>query len=117
MIKNIERIGGWLNQNYIIRLFGILYQGGIISAGKKVSNPYTEILAKLRHKVGAHSAGYRNPGKSDSKKITKLINKHLDNSFIPNNADFFNLSIDTVIEPLKNQCVQFIRTLEGKVKN
>lgn len=116
MNRTLKGVGAWLNQNYIIRLWGILDGNGIITVGKNESNSYTEILSLLRHKVGAHSSGYRNPKRSKSKEATKLICKYFDRAFIPNDADFFNLSIDTVLEPLKTKCIGFVRSLEGKEK-
>jgi len=116
MNRTLKDVGAWLNQNYIIRLWGILDGNGIITVGKNESNPYTKILSLLRHNVGAHSPGYRNPNRSESKKAAKLICQYLDKTFIPNSANFFNLSIDTVIEVLKMRCIELVRSLEGKEK-
>lgn len=116
MNRTLEGVSGWLNQNYIIRLWGILDGHGIITVGKNESNSFTEILSLLRPNVGAHSDGYRNPKRSESKKAAKLICQHLDKTFIPDAANFFNLSIDTVLEPLKVQCIEFVSSLVGKEK-
>src|SRR5262249_19392817 len=35
----------WLNQNYIIRLYGLLDENMVITAGKEVGNEFTLILA------------------------------------------------------------------------
>jgi hypothetical protein len=106
----------WQNQNYIIRLFGILDAPGLIRAGKDQTNKYAEIVALLRSRVGAHSSGTHRITKGDSKKAQKLIHEHLDSSFSLDDLEAFNLSIDAVLEPLKNQCIEFVRSMEGKEK-
>jgi len=116
MERRLGDVGHWLNQNYIIRLFGILDQDGVITAGKNERNPYTLILALLRQRVGAHSRGYRNPKSREVRKLTKLIEEHLKISIEPEDAQHFNLAIDTILYTLKEYCVVFIRSLEGKSK-
>jgi hypothetical protein len=116
MERGLEGTGHWLNQNYIIRLFGILDEYQVITAGKQAKNLYTRILACLRHKVGAHSRGYRNPENSEVRKLTQLIQEHLDSSVLPEDVRHFNLSIHPVLHRLKEHCVTFVRTLEGKSK-
>jgi hypothetical protein len=116
MERGIDGIAHWLNQNYIIRLFGILDEYRVITAGKEASNPYTHILAILRHNVGAHSRGYRNPERTEVPKVTQLIQEHLDPSVLAEDVRHFNLSIDTVLHRLKEHCVRFVRSLEGRPK-
>jgi hypothetical protein len=116
MERGLEGIGHWLNQNYIIRLFGILDEYRVITAGREASNPYTHILAILRHNVGTHSRGYRNPGRTEVRKVTRLIQEHLDPSVLDEDIRHFNLAIDTVLHRLKEHCVTFVRSLEGRLK-
>jgi hypothetical protein len=116
MERGLEGIGHWLNQNYIIRLFGILDEYQVITAGKQAKNPYTRILASLRHKVGAHSRGYRNPDNGEVRKLTRLIQEHLDPAVLADDVRHFNLSIHLVLHRLKAHCVTFVRSLEGKQK-
>lgn len=113
MKKSLEGIAAWLNQNYIIRLFGILNEHKVIKMGKPQKNHYTEILACLRHKVGAHSAGYKNSYSKESEDISTLIRNHLDPRVLSSDIQHFNLSIDTVLEPLKNHIMLFIKSLNG----
>jgi hypothetical protein len=114
MERRLGDVGHWLNQNYIIRLFGILNQDGVITAGKNEGNPYTLILALLRQRVGTHSRGYRNPKSREVRRLTKLIEDHLNTSIEPKDAQHFDLAIDTILYALKEHCVVFIRSLEGK---
>ncbi len=114
MSKSFKGINAWLNQNYVIRLYGILDGHQVIKMGKIENNPYTEILALLRNMVGAHSAGYKNPKRKESKKVSDLIYKHLDHRELSKNIQQYNLSIDTVLEPLKDYCIEFVKSLNGK---
>lgn len=116
MRRGLKGLPRWLNQNFIIRLYGILDEHAIITAGKNSNNVYTKILYDLRQKVGAHSAGHGNPNKADARKISRLIYQHLDTKVSPTEISGFNLSIDTVLEPLKNQLILFTQSLHGKTK-
>lgn len=116
MKPDLEGINHWLNQNFIIRLFGILDEKNIITAGKQLSNPFSEILALLRHQVGAHTRGYRKQNKNTAKKVTRLIIKYLDDRVLPDDIERFNLTIDTVLMKLKDECITFVYSLEGKKK-
>jgi hypothetical protein len=113
MARGYDGVGAWANQNYVIRLFGILEEYGVIKAGKNAGNPYTEIVALLRNSVGAHSRGQKNPGRSETKRATRLIQEHLDDRVLPEMIKTFNLSIDSVLERLKDGCQQFVMSLEG----
>jgi hypothetical protein len=114
MQRGLAGIHQWLNQNYIIRLYGILDQYKVLTAGKKLNNPYINILYGLRQKIGAHSSGYRNPKDYDARKLTKLIQEHLDPSIGDERVHHFNLAIDTVLYKMKEDCIKFIRSLEGE---
>jgi hypothetical protein len=119
MQRGLEGIAHWLNQNYIIRLYGILDEYKIIKAWKQSESqdkddPCIEILYLLRPKVGAHSRGYRNPKKSDVQKVTRLIQKHLDSSVEDESVRHFLLAIDTVLYNLKEHCKDFVRSRKGK---
>ena len=76
--KSLDGIGHWLNQNFIIRLFGILNEYNVDVAGKIDENDFTKIVAYLRQKVGAHSKGKRNPQNTDAQEITDLLRKYFD---------------------------------------
>jgi hypothetical protein len=60
-------IAHWLNQNYIVRLCGILDEYQVITKGKQDGNDFTLVLAGLRHRVGAHTRGYWDPENSDDR--------------------------------------------------
>src|SRR6516162_9926163 len=47
--RALTGIPHWLNQNFVIRLFGLLDENKVITAGKEAENKFTEIVAGLRH--------------------------------------------------------------------
>jgi hypothetical protein len=111
----VQDIGHWLNQNYIIRLFGTLDEHWVLKAGKNANDPSTGIVARLRQRVGAHTSGYWNPEENDEdSNLTELIRGHLDPSVDDEAIRQFNLSIDTVLFRLKENCLSFVRSLIGK---
>jgi hypothetical protein len=115
----LEGIHQWLNQNYIIRLYGILDQYKVIQAGKESTEPISKpinILYQLRQKVGAHSSGYRNPRSNDARRLTRIIQENIDLSIGDEQARHFNLAIDTVLFEIKQGCVEFVQSLEGHCK-
>lgn len=112
--ERLPDVPHWLNQNFVLRLYGILDEYQIITAGKEQKNIYTDILARLRHKVGAHSRGFRNSDKAESKKLTHLIQQHLDSGVVAHDVEHFHLPIRAVLCKLKNRCLEFVWSLEGK---
>lgn len=122
MELGLEGITHWLNQNYIIRLFGILDEHGMIKLGRpsRMDNPFIQIVDRLRHCVGAHTSGYRPiQGKyaKDGRKAAKLIMDYLDPDHmeIRDDAQVFLIPID-LLELLKDRCKDFARSLENEPK-
>jgi len=112
--RALEGLPHWLNQNFVIRLFGLLDENRVITAGKEAKNKFTEILAGLRHMVGTHSSGYANPESSEFRRVTNLIKSFLHPGINLESVRDFQLDIQKVLRPLKDQCIEFVRTLEGK---
>lgn len=114
--RGLKGVGHWANQNYVIRLFGILDQHMMITAGRERNSRFTKLLALLRNMVGAHTRGYRNPERRKAREATKLIQELLDSRVIEEDVRSFNLSINTVLEKLKTGCAEFVRSLESQPK-
>src|SRR6266481_3529141 len=91
MRRALKGLPHWLNQNFVIRLFGLLDESGIITAGKESGNNFTAILAGLRHMVGAHSSGHPNPEKREFREVTGLIKAHLDSDIEVKSVRDFHL--------------------------
>ena len=114
MRRALNGVPHWLNQNFIIRLFGVLDEHNAITAGRKANNVFSKILAALRHRVAAHTSGSPNPQSSGLKELTELMKAHLDPTIDSDNIRDFRLDIDTVLCRLKDKCIEFVQTLEGK---
>ena len=107
--KSAQDVGNWLNQNYVIRLYGILDSKQI----RKIS-PKPEIIKlveSLRPNVGAHSTGNHVSKMTDLRKATRLINSLFNKNIDIQKVENYDLSIDTVLEPMKDKIIDLIKTL------
>ncbi|MCB0395481.1 MAG: hypothetical protein KDD36_02430 [Flavobacteriales bacterium] len=103
----------WLNQNYVIRLYGILDSKRLIKHGKENDIKIIELINIMRQNVGAHSTGRRASNKSDLNKATKLINELFGKKISIESIRSYTLSIDSVLEPMKDQVKAFISGLKA----
>lgn len=110
-LRASKGIAVWLNQNYVIRLYGILESKSVIKIGKERNSEIIDLLRILRMNVGAHSTGKRVSKMSDLKRSTYLTNKLLGRNIEIDSRNYFTLSIDSVLLPLKNQIMDFIKSL------
>lgn len=114
LLQSLDGIGHWLNQNFVIRLFGILNEHNVDVSGKIDENEFTKIVAYLRQKVGAHSKGKRNPQNAEAKEVTNLLRKHFDEGIDRKDVEQFNLTVNTVLYGLKDECISYVESLKGK---
>ena len=105
-------IGVWLNQNYVIRLFGILNSKGILKHGKENNSEIIILIDTLRNNIGAHSTGRRVSEKNNLKKATLLINKLFKRNINLDGVEHYILSVDSVLEPMKNQAIEYIKNMK-----
>ena len=113
MKRALKDVPRWLNQNFIIRLFGLLEQNGVIRAGKEAKNPFTGIVARLRH-VLAHTSGNAKPDAKTLQTVAKLLNEHFNTGMDLNSVCDFNLDVKRILQPLKDKCIEFVQFLKGK---
>lgn len=106
-----ERIRVWLNQNYIIRLFGILDSKKLIEYGIKNDVKVIKLVKLLRNNIGAHSTGKRVSNYNYLKNATLLINDLFERNINIEEVKSYTLSIDTVLFPMKEKCIDFIKEL------
>jgi len=109
-LKAANGVSNWLNQNFIIRLYGILDSKNIRKTENKPE--IIQLIETLRPKVGAHTTGSHSPHKSVLKKATQLINSLFNAGINENEVQNFELSIDTVLEPMKVLLIKYIKSLE-----
>jgi hypothetical protein len=105
-------IAVWLNQNYVLRLYGILDSKELIKLGKATDSKIIQLVTILRMNVGSHSTGRHVSKRSELRKATKLTNSLFGREIDLDKVNVFTLSIDSVLLPLKNQVLNFVRSLE-----
>lgn len=115
IIKKINAIGHWINQNFIVRLCALLESNHILSNEIPIDfdldgSDDVDLVRRLRNYF-AHSSGKYNSSKSEHRKTLEKMGTHL-NVDIKNRIDF-PLSIGTVIEPLFKGCKKYV---ESKMK-
>lgn len=114
--RSSKRVAEWLNQNYVIRLFGILDGHRLIGRGILLESDVIELLKLLRNNVGAHSSDTKPSNKSAIRKATRLINELFDRSITVESVEHYTLSIDSVLFPMKEKIKEFIRDLDFEQK-
>jgi hypothetical protein len=106
----------WLNQNYVIRLYGILEKHHILYFGRKVyRDPLMILLYELRPKIGAHSSGRKPSDKKHLRKATRIINELFMTTvkLKLDEVEHYALPIDHVLEPMKKKAIEFVRSLKS----
>ena len=112
-IKGAEGLSNWLNQNYVIRLYGLLEKYKIMYSGRKAyDNKLMILLYELRPKIGAHSSGRSATDRGHLKKATGLINELFDRTIDSNQVQHYMLPVDTVLAPMKEMAIQFVKSLK-----
>ena len=104
-------IGVWLNQNYVIRLFGILDSKQIIKYGMENNIDIIKLIKLMRNNIGAHSTGRNATRTSELRKATELINNMFGRNINVDEVASFTLSVDSVLLPMKCQTVTLIKGL------
>jgi len=119
-IREINEIGGFLNENVLIRLCAILEEHKILKSGENVDEDIegseAAILTKKLRNAYAHSLGI--PDAKD-KALFKRLNNYLKplKPFEIENAESFPNSIDTVIIPLIIGCQRYTEGILKKTSS
>lgn len=114
--KGATGLKNWLNQNYVIRLYGVLEKYQILYSGHKAyKNSLMILLFELRPKIGAHSSGRKPSDRKHLRKATRMINDLFkkDRELNIDEVEHYALPLDSVLEPMKNQAIQFVRSLRA----
>jgi hypothetical protein len=107
-------IGVWLNQNYVIRLFGILDSKQIIKYGLDNEIKIIKLIKLMRNNIGAHSTGRQANRLNELRTATGLINELFGRQIDLEKVASFTLSVDSVLYPMKCQTVSLIQGLSDK---
>lgn len=112
-IRNINEIGGFLNENVIVRLYALLEEHGILIYQKEVDKAIegheaAYLTKQLRHRY-AHSLGRPDTQNKEHRDLFDRLNNYLKPSipFEIENAEHFPNSVDTVIIPLFRGCHKY----------
>jgi hypothetical protein len=118
-VRNINEIGGFLNENVLIRLCALLEEHKILitekEADKTIEGYEAVYLTRQLRNRYAHSLGKPDVQNKEHKALFNRLNNYL-NPPIPfkiENAEYFPNSIDTVIIPLFRGCHKYA---EGMLK-
>ena len=115
-IERINEVGHWINQNAIIRLCAVLESFHIMSNTIGINfdldgAEQLNIARRLRN-CFAHSSGRYKADDSEHDKTLKLMKDKLGISI--DGCTDWPLSIDTVIQPLFEGCIKYVKE---KAKN
>lgn len=101
-----NKIGHFLNQNFIVRLFAVLQYYGIFNNLDEIKYKRLTILKGLRNKFG-HSLGTYNP---ENSKDRKLLQQMIAVFNLPKkNYKDFPISVDTVINSVIQEAKQYVK--------
>lgn len=114
-IQEINEIGRWVNQSFVIRLCALLESYHLISKNEKEridqkidGHEDVDILRRLRN-VLAHTSGRYNPKDSEERKLyERIIEKYSINIKEQEIANEFPLHIDTFLLPLAEGCKRYV---------
>jgi hypothetical protein len=111
--KGADGLTNWHNQNYVIRLYGLLEKYQILYSGRLAyNNKLMILLYELRPKIGAHSSGRKAHDKKHLRKATDLINELFDKDVDANAVQHYSLPVDSVLLPMKEMAIEFVKGLQ-----
>lgn len=122
-IREINEIGGFLNENVLIRLCAILEEHKILKSceevDKHIEGSEAVILTKKLRNAYAHSLGIPDAQDANDKALFKRLNNYLKprKPFEIENAESFPNSIDTVIIPLIRGCQRYAESILKKTSS
>jgi hypothetical protein len=117
-VEEINTIGHWVNQNFIVRLCALLESHHIIPPkGKGKINQQldgheeVDILRRLRNVI-AHTSGRYDPKEPNERKLyERIAQKFSIEADDPQTTSDFPLPIDTLLIPLAEGCKRYTQAL------
>lgn len=116
-IDEINEIGHWINQNYVVRLCALLESYGVISKTEPINTELdgheeVDILRRLRNEF-AHTAGWYDPTDPEERRLRDRIIEHfsLNAENHPELRGKFPIPIDEVLVPLTEGCKRYVQKL------
>ena len=118
-IREMNEIGYWINQNYVIRLFALLQSHNIVSETKSINQELPgheeiDILRRLRNAF-AHTAGWYHNEDAEERHLRNRIIEHfsLKEANHPASGRMFPIPIDEVLIPLTEDCKRYVESLRN----
>lgn len=119
-IEEINQIGRWVNQSFIVRLCALLESYHVIPQENKGridqkldGHEELDILRRLRN-VLAHTSGRYNPSDSEEKQLyIRITEKFSITAESPDTAKEFPLHIHTLLLPLAEGCMHYVKRLQS----
>jgi hypothetical protein len=115
-ISNQNQLGQWINENAIIRLYGILHHHELYNEINQNCNGWKEmdLIRRMRNVFTKTSLDYK-PTDADNKRLREEIIKHFklkESDFHEKNIPYkIPTPIDTVILPLFTICCEYIKEI------
>lgn len=113
-IREVNGIGYWINQNYVIRVYALLDSYGVISQTTSIDSQLSgheeiDILRRLRNEF-AHTSGWYDSSDPDKKRLRERIITHfsLRAENHPEEHRKFPIPIDKVLLPLTQGCEKYV---------
>ena len=116
-IGEINEIGYWINQNYLVRLCALLESYHVVPKNRPINKELAgheevDILKKLRN-VFAHTAGWYHNTDAEERRLRNRIIDHfsLKQANHPVSSRMFPIPIDEVVIPLTEGCKRYLEAL------
>jgi len=115
-IEEINQIGRWINESYVIRLCALLEFHGIIpQKGQGCINKCMEgheevdILRRLRNEL-VHRSGQHNPDDRENRKLYERMVQHFSlKTKSSTTASKYPVQIDRLLQPLTSACKRYVQ--------
>ncbi len=109
--QDINQIGRWMNENYVIRLYALLHSHGLVDPIDKSINGHEEVdlLRRLRNAL-AHGDGSYNPqDKKNRRTYERMVEMFNLKTERAETARYFPVHIDDFLAPMTEKCKQYVR--------
>lgn len=123
-IAVLNEAGYWANQNFIVRLYGLLDGYNIVGSEEHtwgrivkglVGSEEVDILRRLRNEF-AHSVGFYDDSQKKHRRLRRRIISHfgLNRETWSSSTIMFPIPIDQVLQPITDGCKQYVGVLHKR---
>jgi len=112
---DINAVGYWINQNFILRLYAVLEAGKVIGNGIRIDkgidgHKEVELVRRLRNKF-SHGTGVYRATESQDRRLRKQLLQHFPvaDREPPDSSGWFPIPIQKVLVRLAEGCERYVR--------